>query len=306
MVGKKLKAFGKAKGWHRGTDSVFGLEHGFQVNIFQGGILANPQFKLICVETTLLDQGTQSAIVEAINARKEEVGFASVETTDRSVAIRFLETLRSTKVAKLEQAIALLIATLETSGVRPHFSTFINEDARLAYVHNGKGTLLSKSEREELQRKIERESQLRKEEEQGYLFGAVGACAWGTLGVIVWVLVAYYFELITTFLAFLIAILSVHGYRKAGGTMGGGTKPVLIAVNLLLLVAATFFTFYIELHGYDMSILESWVYLTEDPLAQRGFYGNLAMSMLFGTVAVLYIVSDVNTKGDFLETASVL
>ena len=303
MVGKKLKAFGRARGWYLGSSSVFGLEKGFQVNIFQGGLLENPQYKLVFVETDALDETKQSAIAEALTSRKKELGFASLEITDRSVAIRFTETVRSTKPGNLELAITLITDALEAAGIEPHFSSLISGEARSAYIYNGGGILLTNPERQELERKVDRDNRRRKEEEKGYLFGLAGALLWGSLGVAIWALVAYYFDIITTLLAFLIAFLSVMGYRNSGGTMGGATKPVLIATNILLLVAATFFTFYIELYGYDMSIYESWVYLTEDPLVQRGFFGNLGMSILFGSVAVLFIVSDVDTKGDFLEPA---
>ncbi|MGB3799927.1 MAG: hypothetical protein WA952_08915, partial [Lewinella sp.] len=146
----------------------------------------------------------------------------------------------------------------------------------------------------------------RREEERGYVNGLLGALAFGAIGVVAWVTVAYYLSLITTLLAFAIAFLSVFGYQRFNGTMGQWTKPLLVVVNILLLSSASFFTYYIELYEYGMSISEAWTYLVYDPLVRRAFLGDLAISILFGAVGIYYIVSNLKTEAGSLQPALAL
>ncbi|WP_116105575.1 hypothetical protein [Lewinella sp. IMCC34191] len=305
MVGKKLKAFGKSKGWYLGTNSVFGLEDGYLVNVFQSARTENPSYKSVHVETEPLPDNVATIVQDRLTTRQEALGYQSVAVQEGAVTIVFTESWRSTSPNKLDAAVSAIIEACRDANVQPHHSAYGTDD-RQPYVHDGKGMLLTASERQAIESKLAYAERKRLQEERGYANGLIGAVAFGAIGVVAWVSVAYYLNLISTLLAFGIAFLTVVGYERFNGTMGTWTKPLLIGVNLLLLVAASFFTYYIELYQYDMSMLDAWEYLIGDPMARRSFLADVGISALFGGVGIYYIVANLKTEVEPIRPAAAL
>ena len=305
MVGKKLKAFGAQKGWYLGNKSVFGTEDGFLVNIGQSDRMESPSYKTVRVETEPLTDDRRSALQEGLEAQKKALGYQSVAVFDSCVVVTFTESLRSTSPEKLESALQAVVTACRTLGVQPHFSSYTG-DGREPFVYNGCGMLLTASERQEMERKLSHAETKRRDQERGYANGVVGAILFGSLGVVAWVLVAYYLNIVSTLLAFGLSFLTVLGYEKWNGTMTGWTKPLLVMVNILLLVAASFFTYYIELYEYDMSIPEAWNYLVFDPQVRGAFLANLGLSIVIGAVGIFVVVANLKTKTESLLPATSL
>ena len=305
MVGKKLKAFGSSRGWYLGEKSVFGTEDGFLVNVLQSDRMETPSYKAIRVDTASVPEDGREKLRARLEAQKKTIGFSSVGVFEHSTVVTFTESLRSTPPEKLDAALDLVLSSARDLGIHPHFSTFAGSD-RQPYVHEGHGLLLTASERQELDRKLTYAASKQREQERGYANGVLGAVIFGSLGVVAWVLVAYYLNIISTMLAFGIAFLTVLGFEKFDGTMGALTKPLLVLVNILLVFAASFATDYIDLYGYGMSIPEAWNFLLFDPQVRGTFLANLGLSALMGSVGIWVIIANLKTAADPIRPATAL
>ncbi|MGB3800873.1 MAG: hypothetical protein WA952_13745, partial [Lewinella sp.] len=139
MVGKKLKQFGSSKGWYLGANSVFGIEGGYLVNVFQSARTDNPSSKSIRVETDPIVGEAQEMVRGKLEAGKKALGYDSIAILDSSITVTITETWRSTTPEKLRDILATVLALCNEAGIPSHLARYAGE-VRHPYVVDGVGT----------------------------------------------------------------------------------------------------------------------------------------------------------------------
>ncbi|NJC26236.1 hypothetical protein [Neolewinella antarctica] len=302
MIETKLSELGRNLGFHRGTSSVFGVYAGYQTNIFHDGKVDSTGNKTIFVQAEEMTEDQQNAVLASIESRKKELKYSTLTVNSDAIVLLFTESIRTTKPEVIRAALEAAGETFAANGVQPHFAR--TPDGSFGhYVFEGAGTVLPKEEAQTMRHRLDTDREQRSFEESGYLSGAVGAFLGGMIGVIGWVALAYFTGYITAFLAMAIVYLSWIGYGKLNGKMGLLTKPVLIAVNLVLIVVASFLTVAAETRDYGLSVSDTFEYVTSDATVREDFLVGLLLPLLFMGLGIFYVVREVNVNGPSIEDA---
>ena len=301
-----LSEYGRQLKFKKAPKSIFGIYHGYLVNIIHDNKLDGVGNKTLFLQTGTITEENQGLLARKLSTHKEDIGYdGELAVTEDTVAVSFAESLRKTKPEKIDKALDIILEGLQQFNVPARFT---EEQTRHYghYVLQDIGVVMDENEARTLMRELEDHEEQRKDQENGYGMGAVGAIAGGMLGVALWVAVAYFTGYITTLGAFVIVFLSYFGYQKLNGKLGPLTKPLLIVINLLLIVVAQFLSTWAEIREMGFSVGDTFQLVTAEPDVRQEFLVGLALPLVFMVIAIFYIVRDVSIEGVTLEKAAPL
>jgi hypothetical protein len=303
MIYNKLQKFGREKGWYRTESAIFGNYKGFLINIFQGGIMSSPQYKHIICEIEPLTDSQVMDLQKVLDDHKKTLKFAIGEVGKDYIALTFHENLSYIKAAKLDETLEFILKTLNERGIR---STLNEKSTLTAYNMCGKGFLLTQNQYLENVNAIEEGKIAHRLSRPNYLNGFIGSLIYSLPIIILWVLLAYYLERISTGFGVLIALAGSYGYEKYNGKIGFWTKWLLIVSNVLVIVLANICVMAFTLSQLGVSIDEMLDIFNRNALIQKDFKTNLFISLMLGIIGWLQIAFSHDLKGDYIEEAKKL
>lgn len=304
MVNSNLKAFGRSKGWHQTKEQVFGLYNGFQCSIESSSWLDNPRQTVVNCLFSSIDQSTQNILTTFLKENKKKIGHKDYQLSDVYIVLIFLDTWSSTKAEKLEQALNSLTNELSRLELRPAFAEGHTDFSRYNhYNQSGLGLLLLSEDYQAIKQEIDRDNQQRLLERTSYLSGAAGAFLFTLPIIIIWVLVAYYFNIITTIGGVLISLAAYYGYDKLKGKEDVGMKIILVLATVIAIIIANVATFHVQFMEYGLNFSESMDLIQHDPEVKTAFQSELGISMFFGLIGIAWVVFGLSTKPNYIKPA---
>ncbi|MEL7220266.1 MAG: hypothetical protein AAGJ93_03040, partial [Bacteroidota bacterium] len=251
-----------------------------------------------------IDLAAQNNLTSFLKENKKKIGCKDYEVNDVYVALVFLDTWSSTKADKLDTALECLTNELKRLALRPSFAEDQTDFSRYQhYDHSGSGLLLQSDAYQKAKQEIERGNKQRLLERTSYFSGAGGALLFTLPVVIVWVLVAYYFNIITSIGGILISLAAYYGYDKFKGREAIGMKVILVLVTILAIVVANIATVYMQLSEYGLSLAESLELIQYDPEVKDVFISDLGISLFFGLIGIGWVIFGLSTEPDYIQPA---
>lgn len=303
MIYNKLQKFGREKDWYRTKSAIFGNYEGYLFNISQGGIMSNPQFKHITCQTEPMSDNQITELRQLLDNNKKSIKYDLSEVGLDFISVTFYESFLPTKAAKLNETLDFFVKELSERHIKSPFSS---ESSLNHYNLSGTGVLLTQQEFIKQASEIEQAETLDKLNRHSYLNGFLGSLLYSLPIIILWILVAYYLERLGSGLGVIIALVGSLGYDKFKGKLGFWTKWLLILSNVLVIFLANVAVLVFTLWQLDVPFEQmADVYESENGL-QKMFKTNLFISMLLGIIGWFWIVSNVETKRNFIEEAKKL
>jgi hypothetical protein len=302
MIYNKLQKFGRDKGWYRTESSIFGNYKGFLVNIFQGGITGN-QFKLIICQTEPMLDSRILELQQILDDNKKIIKFNSGEVGSDFISIYFREDFSSIKAAKLDETLDFIIKILSDRHIKSVIST---QSALTHYNLSGKGYIFTQNQFLEYSTSIEHTKTTDKLSYHSYLNGFFGSWVYSMPIIILWVLLAYYLETLSTGLGIIIAFAGSYGYEKFNGKIGFWTKWLLILSNVLVIFLANIAVMAFTLGQAGVPVGEMLNLFNVNPEVQNNFKTNLFISLILGIIGWLQIAFSYDLKGEYIEEAKKL
>lgn len=302
MLTKKLKAFGKEHNWYKTTGAVFGLYKDYSFSIYQSDLSSSPQTKTIVATFDNITEAQQQDLTVFLKENKKAYSYKHFEVGQDYLSIVFIENLRRVKNEKLNQLLEFIVEELQRIDVPK-----INDPASLGYYNlSGKGVLLTPSEYEKIKQDATRQQSKDKLERTSYIQGFFGAFLFTIPVIILWVIVAFYFNYLIAALAIFIAIAASFGYNKFKGKLGVGTKWSIALATILGIFVANIITMILELNYLELDLGQRLQLIFSNEEVRSIFLQNLGMSMVFGALGIWWIVSSVETKPFYIEHAEKL
>ena len=269
--------------------------------------MSNPQFKAIVCKPIKLENGQKESLQTSLEINKYKFGYKIFDIGENYLNITYHEIITGTKNKKLEETLEFISGELNQHNVPKFESENNNNSTELGYYNlSGEGVILNKEDYEATKNQFDRINEQEKLERSSYMNGFIGSLLFSLPVIILWVLVAIYFEVFSSAMAILIAIGGYYGYEKFNGKLGIWTKWILVFSNIIVIFLANIGTIYFQLRQYNISFGETLSMIQNNNETQTSFFANLAISLTLGIVGWLWIISSVNTKRNFIQKAEKL
>jgi hypothetical protein len=300
MLYKKLQRFGREKNWYRTQNSIFGIHKGYLFNIYQGNFMSSPQFKHIVCQTEPIADAEVVELRQLFEANKKSIKYDVAEVGHDFVSITFYENWSFTKATKLDETLDFMAKELSERAIK---STISSENNLNHYDMSGRGVVLTQQAFIKQKSELEQAETLDKLNERGYLHGFIGSLVYSLPMIILWALLAYYLERLSTGLGVIIALVGNLGYEKFRGKFGFWTKWLLVLSNIMVIFLASIASTVFMLWQADVPFDQMLNLYNFNVELQKMVHTNLFISMLMGVIGWLWIVLNVETKKNYMEEA---
>jgi hypothetical protein len=234
MVNKNLIEFGRRKAWHQTQEQIFGLFEGYQCSISGSGWMDNPRQTVVSCMFADIDIDQRNKLFAFLDENKKKLGYKEQEVQNVYVLLVFNDSWKSTKPKTLDSALTILTTELKRLNIQPGFSEGHTDFSRYNYYnHSGLGIMLQPDDYEAVSQEINRENKQRLLERTSYISGVGGALLYALPVIIVWVLVAYFFNIITSIGGIIISLAAYYGYDKFKLVLPGLSLVYQLNPNLL-------------------------------------------------------------------------
>lgn len=301
MLTKNLKEFGKQHNWYKTKNSVFGAYQGYVINIYQSDLTSSPQSKTIICKFDPIEEERRLNIQQEIEKHKKQYGYKQFEVSEKFVAVVLFENWRRTKNEKITDVLNFIIETIKANDVSPIDDNILSNYQ--AYNLSGEGVLLDHAEYSRINQEFNRHNSKESLERVSYMNGFLGALLFTVPVIILWVLIAVFFNYLIAAFGIFIAVAASYGYEQFKGKLGGGTKIILIITTLLAIVIANIISTYIDLSYLELGYSQTMELMFTNPEIRSVLLSNLGLSAVFGAIGVWWIISSVETKRHFIEKA---
>ena len=297
MVFPKAKKIAKEQNWHSTKDGVFGLYKGYFFNVGDANLLSNPQFKYVVATVDNLTEEQKEQIKTELETNKKVLKFSNFIIRNNSIFIRFVENITFTKLKTIYALFDFLVDLFKKLNISEqnkchNCGTANNVNS---YNLNNSGILLCPACFREIENRhyeIEREKFA---ENKNYLTGFLGSVVFSAIGIIAWVLVAVYLDIIASAMALVIAYLGIKGYDYFKGRRGKLTKYLIVFSNIICIIIANVATVTAMLMNEGLSISRSLAELQTNEVAQDLIFKNTIISFVlafFVWVWLLFLLKD--------------
>lgn len=140
-----------------------------------------------------------------------------------------------------------------------------------------------------------------------YVKGTLGALLGALIGIVSFIIL-YFIGYISAISAFLATFLGAIFYQKFGGKPNKMMIIIVTVVSIVSMLLAVFLIYAIAAKGiayeagYNMSMIEAFVKLMDDPAFSKEFVSNLGMTAFFSILGSVSQISILNKKTKRQET----
>jgi hypothetical protein len=297
MIFPKAKKIAQELGWHKTNNGVFGLYNGYFFNVSDASLLSNPQFKFVTATTDILTEDQKSQIKNELNTNRKSLKFTTFEIYDNSIFFQFAENLTFTKIKTVYSLFDFLVDLFKKSGVAEQNKCHNCESKESVefYDLNDSGVLLCNPCFRKIENSFYETEREKRSEEKNYLTGFLGSLVFSIPGIIAWVLVAVYLEILASAMAMVIAFLGIKGYNYFKGQHGKITKYIIVFSNIISILIANTTTVIAFLMKEGLTINQSIEELKTNQAVKESFNQNTMLSFvlaLFIWLWLLFLLKD--------------
>ncbi len=292
MIFPKAKKIAKKLDWHVSKNGVFGIYKNYFFNVSDAHLLNNPQFKFVEATVDNLTDEKESIIRTELIDNKKDLKYSSFEVHENRIYIKFIENLSFTKLKIVYSLLDFLVDLFNRVGL-PEQNKCHNCDSKVNndyYTLNDKGLILCDVCSRQIKDNIYEKEREQISLEKNYFFGFLGSILFSILGIIAWVLIAVYLELIASIMSMVIAYLGYSGYNFFKGRNGGLTKYIILISNIICIVFANIATIITLLIQEGLTLSESIAEFQINEIALDMFYKNTLISFTLALVIWLSIL----------------
>lgn len=272
-------------------NAVFGVINDYEVVISLSNLSINDCF--VRIYSNFRD--TQVNVARFIDSKKKEFKFRICEFSKSALTFDHMAFAQKGWVEKAEKIILEITDYLKTLNAKD--STYClacgeKIDFPSEVVANGLPVTLCSKCASSLQA-----AQAKKEEEYqaapgNYVKGLLGSIIGALIGGIVWIALAVFAGLMSSFVAILISYLAAMGYDK----MKGKQNKIKILINVSVSVIVVVLSMYISYVLIAGSVETLHQLLATDKEILSGFVGDMIWSICFGALGIVFYNQSMKKK----------
>lgn len=240
MIFPKAKKIAKDLDWHKMKDGVFGLYKGYFFNIADASLLSNPQFKFVTATTDSLTEQQKLHIKTELDTNKKNLKFTNFEISHNSIFFQFAENLTFTKLKTVYSLLDFLVDLFKKLNISEQNKCHnCGTNQKINYYDlNDTGIILCNNCFQQTENSFYEIESKRISEEKSYFTGFLGSIVLSIPGIIAWILIAVYLEILASGMALIIAFLGLKGYDYFKGRHGKLTKYIIVLTNIVSILIA--------------------------------------------------------------------
>lgn len=254
---------------------------------------------------TKLNVEERELVKTYLTENKAELKLLNFEVNDYGFYFKVKTITKKSGYENLKQALDKVIDFISSKEIKnenycPITGEELTEDKKLLTIYGFKAYVGadSASEMERLEAAAEEEYQ---NSPNNYLQGILGALGLGAIGAVVWIVVGVFLNIVSGWIAALIAFLAGFGYEKMKGKPNNVKIIVSAGVTLFYIVLSMFLIYVFivlremnnyGLEGNPISLLFDLFELNPD--AKTEFFQDLALGLVFGIIGI--VISSINMR----------
>ncbi|MGQ8867904.1 hypothetical protein [Myroides sp. TSA_177.3] len=304
MLFPKAKKIAKQQDWFATNQLVFGLYKKYLFQIGDASLLTTPSSKFVISDITLISEEQRDMVEQTLTANKKALKFSTYAFQNNTIVFTFNEHLALTKITTIYALLDFLTDLYARIGLPiSNYCQNCKETSPINFYNlNEKGIQLCSLCTSDFKKRFYRHESDERKMNSTYSKGVIGALLFSIPGIIMWIIVAYYFNTIYSALALVLAVLGYLGYIKFNGKKGSKTLLILSITNFATVILANLIVFLMELNSAGYSLSESFHALLSKELFVEYTRLPLFLSTIFCIVATLFLVGLVK-KGPSITPA---
>jgi hypothetical protein len=304
MVTKRLLELAKNNNWYRTKKVVFVnyKKHFFQ--IYRQHWLSQDQLYVIYMRLNKPTEEQKASLNEMVEQNKKVYHVFTSEISDSYFSLYLRNTWRNMRVHEIQSLLDFLTEIAENlkldNSENCHQS---NKTSSLDFYNlTNSGIRLNVNSYNEVLNAVTEENEAIDNEGNNYFMGFLGSILFSIPVIILWVLVAYYFNILSSAMSVLIAFAGYFGYIYFKGKQNKVFPFVLILSNICMIVLANFITAYFSLwrEGLGFSVIQ---YLFQEPEIFTDIKKNIGLSMVLSSFTWIWIFMEFRTEKAFIKLA---
>lgn len=292
--------------WYHSKNRIFDFVKGYFFQIGATPLIDNPNFKFIEISLpTYLDEPTRKSIIDAIDKKKNVIKHTRVMFHEHVLFLQFIQVFRYVKEKKLTIAVKAVANILEELRIeRNKVCAICDREVEFDIYHqNNIGILCCQPCFETNKSFYNDENRKFKHQELNYFQGFLGSLLFSMGGVILWVLIAVFFNYITTLGAFVIAFLSQIGFTYFKGKPDSNMKYFVILAGIIAIILANFLSYLFQMKNLGFDFSNSYHLLFDDPSLWSTFSSDTMLSLFFGAIIWFFMLFEKGKQDLSIEKA---
>ena len=305
MIFPKAKKIARELGWHKTSDSVFGLYKGYFFEVGDGSLLSNPQYKYVSATVDTLTNEQIAEIKSTLEANKKTLKFSNFEIGEASIHFQYLENLTFTKLKTVYALLDFLVELFKGLNIPEQdkcHSCGVTENISYNTL-NDKGIILCTNCFRQVENNFYALERERVAQEKNYMTGFIGSVVFSIPGIIAWVLVAVYLDRLASAMAIAIAILGIKGYDFFKGRQGKLTKYLIVLSNIVSIALANVVTIIALLMMEGLTIDQSIIELQANEVAKDLLFKNTMISFVLAFFVWIWLLFSLKEQKMTLQAA---
>lgn len=308
MLFPKAKRIAREQGWHITNSEAFGLYKDYFFKVGDGDLLSNPEYKYIVSKIPALTDDQRQNVENELNSNKKILKYSSFEIVNDLLTITFIENLKHTPLKRVYGMLDFLVDKFVQIGVPKQSSchTCIATKDLDYYNMNDSGIILCKKCSREIEDDFYEIERIKISEQKNYFSGFIGSLLFSLLGIIAWVLVAVYMNLLASGMAIAIAFLGIKGYDYFKGRHGKFTNLIIVLSNFLCILLSNIATVIFLLIREGLTLSDSFVELQINTTAQDTLSKNTLISFVLAFFVWIWLIFMLRDKKLYIRPADYL
>ena len=306
MIFSTLKKFGIKNKWVRSKSLIAGYKNNYLVNMGDGS-----GYKYILFSSLIIPNELVDTIKDYILESKKEYNIYQCSIDENSIEVSIREQIFPAKIDKIIKLLNFVISVLEAKNIP--INNFCHEcksqDHNLYYTNKDDINIsLCRSCAEKIRHELNRENNLFEIEDKNYLNGILGAIIYSLPILLIWVVLAVFFNLIAAVAALILVYASLIGYYKFGGKPSKAQKWILLFLNAVIIILANYLTIGIFIFSEGVPAEQILHMLINNDNIIEALIRNLKISFIFSLIpwSLIIIITYFQTRSKILFQSKAL
>lgn len=291
MVLRKVKNIGKKLDWFKTSNKVFGLHKGYFFNLGETGLFDENHFKYIISSTYNFSNEQKELVLKELEANKDNLKYTEIEVNESSIVINFLEIFKTTKAETIYSLLDFLVVIFKKYDISEQNNCHSsNSKENLNFYNlNETGIILSNNSFISKQKDFYNIERKKYAEEKNYFIGFLGSVFFSIPIIILWVICAAYFQVLSSGMSVMIGILGIKGYVFFKGKNGVLTNYIIVLSNIICVLLANFFTVFYLLYNAETGFNEIINQFQEIEEIKMYLFNGILISLILSIIVWIWL-----------------
>lgn len=306
MIHPALKKIAKKEDWYRAKNSVFGLYKDYFFTLGNPSFMNQESFKYVVASIPNLNEELLQVAKKELETKKDLLQIKNIEFGEDYIYVELLAKRVFTKIETIYVLLDFFVKLFKKNSIPKMNSCYkcgCKKGKLNYYTIDETGVIYCNTCQLSIKKLLQNIAEKDKSEEKNYLAGFIGSIIFSIPGIVLWVIVAVFFEKIAAVIALVFVALGLTGYDYFKGKYGKLTLYILVLSNIICIIISNYATAVFLLYQENLSLKSIFYEMSINENLTNNIFDNIVLSFILTSFIWIGLFFTLKHKNSTLELA---